>query len=144
MVGLGCGARSYTKSLHYSSDYAVGASGVREILHDYIARPDESFDVASHGFKLNLEEQKRRFVVKSLLQIEGLSQGLDTNLYKRYFDSDVFVDYPMLHQLEEQELAIKTDHLYKLSDVGLERSDAIGPLFYSKHVQMLTEAYELR
>ncbi len=37
MVGLGCGARSYTRGLHYSSEYAVGASGVRAILRDYVA-----------------------------------------------------------------------------------------------------------
>jgi oxygen-independent coproporphyrinogen-3 oxidase len=28
MVGLGCGARSYTRGLHYSREYAVGAAGV--------------------------------------------------------------------------------------------------------------------
>ena len=29
MVGLGCGARSYTPALHYSFDYAVSVGGVR-------------------------------------------------------------------------------------------------------------------
>jgi len=38
MVGLGCGARSYTRALHYSGEYAVGATGVREILAAYIAK----------------------------------------------------------------------------------------------------------
>src|SRR5262249_2986370 len=32
MVGLGCGARSYTRGLHYSTEYAVRGRGVREIL----------------------------------------------------------------------------------------------------------------
>jgi len=87
MVGLGCGARSYTSTLHYSSEYAVAATGVKGILADYIARADNSFDYASHGFALNLDEQKRRFVVKSLLQIEGLSQGIDCKLYKQKFNA---------------------------------------------------------
>jgi oxygen-independent coproporphyrinogen-3 oxidase len=41
MLGLGCGARSYTRGLHYASEYAVGARGVRGILADYVARPEE-------------------------------------------------------------------------------------------------------
>ncbi|GAB3857675.1 hypothetical protein GCM10027610_094340 [Dactylosporangium cerinum] len=39
MVGLGCGARSYTSALHYSFDYAVSVRQVRGILDDYLARP---------------------------------------------------------------------------------------------------------
>src|SRR5205823_596337 len=39
MVGVGCGARSYTRALHYATEYAVRAAGIREILTDYIARP---------------------------------------------------------------------------------------------------------
>ena len=38
MVGLGCGARSYTRGLHYSREYAVGAAAIRGILADYCAR----------------------------------------------------------------------------------------------------------
>ena len=29
MIGLGPGARSYTRSMHYSTEYAVGQTGVR-------------------------------------------------------------------------------------------------------------------
>src|SRR5690606_10216074 len=36
MVGIGCGARSYTRELHYSSEFAVGRTGVRSILNDYL------------------------------------------------------------------------------------------------------------
>ncbi|HKB46404.1 MAG TPA: STM4012 family radical SAM protein, partial [Ktedonobacterales bacterium] len=46
MVGLGCGARSYTRTHHYSAEYAVGSAGVRAILQDYIARPVEWFAAA--------------------------------------------------------------------------------------------------
>lgn len=38
MVGLGCGARSYTRGLHYSLDYAVGPKGIKGIIADYLAR----------------------------------------------------------------------------------------------------------
>ena len=40
MVGLGCGARSYTDDLHYSNEYAVGGKGIREILQGYIQTPE--------------------------------------------------------------------------------------------------------
>src|SRR5262249_35199985 len=59
MVGLGCGARSYTRALHYSRAYAVGAEGVRAILADYVQRPAESFVVAEYGVRLGPEEQRR-------------------------------------------------------------------------------------
>ena len=34
MIGLGCGARSYTRSLHYSLDYAVQPKSEKEIIAD--------------------------------------------------------------------------------------------------------------
>ena len=40
MVGLGCGARSYTAGLHYSFEYAVGASLTRGIIDDYARTTD--------------------------------------------------------------------------------------------------------
>ena len=52
MVGVGCGARSYTRALHYTTEYAVRARGIREILADYVARPDEAFERADYGFHL--------------------------------------------------------------------------------------------
>src|SRR5690606_28839892 len=53
MLGLGCGARSYTREYHYSSEYAVGRQGVLEILQDYIKRAPQSFDNIDYGFHLN-------------------------------------------------------------------------------------------
>ena len=71
MVGLGCGARSYTSTLHYSSEYAVGSTGVRQIIADYMARSNETFDYADYGFVLDEEEQRRRYLIQSLLQADG-------------------------------------------------------------------------
>ena len=50
MVGLGCGARSYTAGLHYSFDYAVSVSGVRAVLDDYLRPPPGDFAYAEVGF----------------------------------------------------------------------------------------------
>src|SRR5262249_44059420 len=83
--GLGCGARSYRRSLHYAREYAVRAPGLREILADYVARPDEAFDYADYGFRLGPEEQRRRYVIQSLLSGEGLALAA----YDRRFGTEV-------------------------------------------------------
>ncbi|MGH9940047.1 MAG: STM4012 family radical SAM protein, partial [Blastocatellia bacterium] len=100
MVGLGCGARSYTRALHYSNEYAVGATGVREILAAYIAKTDDAFDFADYGFAPDSAEQRRRFVIQSLLQVEGL----DFAAYRARFGSEAMDDLPELAGLEDRGL----------------------------------------
>ena len=72
MIGLGCGARSYTRGLHYSDHYAVERAGVSAILRDYIAQPEEAFASARYGFVLDAQEQRRRYLIQSLLTWPGL------------------------------------------------------------------------
>ena len=43
MVGLGCGARSYTRRLHYSLDYAVTPKSVKAIIADYVSQGRDDF-----------------------------------------------------------------------------------------------------
>ncbi|HEX2915023.1 MAG TPA: STM4012 family radical SAM protein [Chloroflexia bacterium] len=140
MVGLGCGARSYTRALHYSSEYAVSARGVRAILSDYLTRSDESFSQAVYGFRLDQAEQRRRYVIQSLLQKEGLDEAA----YRECFGSAALVDLPGLRQLVELGLAEHSHEKLVLTEMGLERSDTIGPWLYSEQVQTLMEEYELR
>jgi oxygen-independent coproporphyrinogen-3 oxidase len=140
MVGLGCGARSYTRSLHYSSEYAVGASGVRAILQDYIARDDASFDAAHYGYLLTEEDIRHRYIIQSLLQADGLERAA----YRQHFTYDVLSDLPQLYELVEHGLAMLTHEQLLLTESGIERSDTIGPWLYTTQVQALMEAYELR
>jgi oxygen-independent coproporphyrinogen-3 oxidase len=140
MVGLGCGARSYTRGLHYSNEYAVGATGVREILAAYTAKPDDAFDFADYGFTLDGGEQRRRFVIQSLLQVEGL----DFAAYRARFDSEALYDLPELTRLEDRGLAMGECDRLRLTEAGLELSDIIGPALYSARVRNLMESYQLR
>lgn len=140
MVGLGCGARSYTSELHYSSEYAVRGSGVRAIIEDFVARPDGSFRVADYGCRLSDDDQKRRFVIQSLLSGEGLSLAD----YVRRFDSAALDDLPRLGELVELGLAKQTADGLVLTESGLARSDVIGPWLYSEKVRALMEAYTWR
>jgi oxygen-independent coproporphyrinogen III oxidase len=140
MVGLGCGARSYTRSLHYSGEYAVGATGVREIVAAYIAKPDDAFDFVDYGFRLDGAEQRRRFIIQSLLQVGGV----DFIAYRARFGSEALDDLPELARLEDRGLAMREGDLMRLTDAGLEMSDVIGPALYTAQVRNLMESYQLR
>jgi oxygen-independent coproporphyrinogen-3 oxidase len=140
MVGLGCGARSYTRTVHYSTEYAVRARGVREILADYLAQPAEAFRSAIYGFTLDEEEQHRRYVVQSLLQVEGLA----LTDFQRRFGTKLFEDLPELIELEQRDLAQPGDDTLALTRAGLEFSDVIGPWLYSPKVWALMENYTWR
>lgn len=140
MIGLGCGARSYTRALHYSSEYAVGAAGVREIINDYLTRDDAAFDVADYGCELDGSEQRRRWVIKSLLR----SEGLDLAAYERQFGSVATDDVPELRSLSDTGLIEQRGGRLVPTAAGLERSDAIGPWLHSERARRLMDAYEPR
>lgn len=140
MVGLGCGARSYTRALHYASEYAVGARGIKAILADYVARPSEAFSFADYGFELDEDEQRRRYLIQSLLTRDGL----DPTAYTRHFGSMAIDDFPQLHELIEPGLMTLSEERWRLTDEGIERSDAIGPWLYSEPVRQRMKEYAWR
>lgn len=139
MIGLGPGARSYCSTLHYSTEYAVGKSGVAAILSDYLTRQATEFSSARHGFLLDDEERQRRYLILSLLQAAGLQRSD----YVARFGRDVLDDFPRLRELISSGLAEENDYL-RLTTTGLEWSDAIGPWLYSSRVQRLMESYTWR
>lgn len=140
MVGLGCGPRSYTRALHYSGPYAVGARGVRAILDEYLARDDRAFGLADFGIRLDPEDQRRRYVIQSLLQ----RPGIDRADYVARFGADVLTDLPELADLPEEGLAEADDTRFGLTEAGIERSDAIGPWLYSAKVRSRMREYRWR
>lgn len=140
MVGLGCGARSYTKQLHYASEYAVGAKGIQSILQAYINAPVESFDYINYGFNLDIKERQRRYILLSLLS----NEGLNLKQYRDTFTSELFNDYPELTELRLLDLAIANQNAIELTEFGIERSDTIGFWFFSEKVRQLITDYELK
>jgi len=139
MVGLGCGARSYTRGVHYSSEWAVGARGVREIIDRWIGKPDAAFGVADYGFVLDASEQRRRWLILSLLSDEGL----DLAAYRARFASDAEADFPAVAALVP-ELATRDATTLRLTAEGLARADAIGPSLFSADVVRRMAEYELQ
>ncbi|OKH44773.1 coproporphyrinogen III oxidase [Calothrix sp. HK-06] len=139
MVGLGCGARTYTDTLHYSNDYAVGVKEIRDILQAYI-HSDEAFDFASYGFKLDADEQRRRYILLSLLSDEGLNFAS----YQQKFNSSVYIDFSELREVKELNLGMEDGEILRLTEAGIELSDVIGAWLFSLKVQELMEGYELK
>jgi oxygen-independent coproporphyrinogen-3 oxidase len=140
MIGLGCGARSYTSKLHYSFDYAVGMSQIRTIIDDYTVTED--FSRAVHGREVDEDEARRRHLLQSLLQ----TQGLPVADYRRRFGSDPYADFAVELDLLAARgwLAEADTGRLKLSAEGLAHSDAIGPGFFSPAVRAAMAEYELK
>jgi len=139
MIGLGCGARSYTRGVHYSSEWAVGARGVRGIIDRYLARTDDDFAVADYGFVLDDAEQRRRWAILSVLSDEGLAR----DAYRARFDGDPLADVPELGELLRRGFAVDDAGTLRLTAEGVARADMIGPYLFSDAVRRKMADYEL-
>lgn len=140
MIGLGCGARSYTRGLHYSLDYAVRPKGVKGIIADYLSRTRAELATAEHGFALDRDEQRRRYLLQSLLNVEGL----DAARYAARFGTHAADDFPELHTFADLGLLATGAGRWAPTSLGLERSDALGPWFFSARVRALMAKYEAK
>ncbi|WP_141502748.1 STM4012 family radical SAM protein [Paenibacillus luteus] len=138
MAGLGCGARSYTREVHYASKYGVSAAATRSIIEEYVAA--DRHDSANYGFLLNAAEQKRRFILKALLHQEGL----ELSTYGDRFGSDAMDEHPDLEELLSIDLAVLESGILRLTTKGMAYSDAIGDEFISGDVRELMNSYVVR
>jgi oxygen-independent coproporphyrinogen-3 oxidase len=138
MIGLGCGARSYTSRLHYSFDYAVGMHEIRGIIDDYVTSTD--FSRAEVGHRMDAAEARRRHLLQSLLQAEGL----DGDDYRARFGATPSEDFGAeLDVLAGRGwLDDSTAPRLRLTPDGLAHSDAIGPELFSPAVRAAMAAYE--
>ncbi|WP_236239334.1 STM4012 family radical SAM protein [Streptomyces sp. CC228A] len=139
MIGLGCGARSYTSALHYSFDYAVDMREIRGIIDDYTATED--FTRAVNGRDVDGDEARRRHLLQSLLQ----ARGMPSADYRDRFGSAPHDDFPAeLAAFAARGWLDRTapDGLLRLSPEGLAHSDALGPELFSPAVRAAMAAYE--
>jgi oxygen-independent coproporphyrinogen III oxidase len=141
MIGLGCGARSYTTSLHYSFDYAVEMREIRGIIDGFTATED--FSRAETGRYVDGDEARRRHLLQSLLQAAGLRPAE----YRERFGTDPYSDFPAeldrFDALGWLDTAPGPD-LLRLSPEGLAHSDALGPELFSPAVRAAMASYELK
>lgn len=139
MLGLGAGARSYTKRLHYSTDYAVKRAGVLGIIDQYIAQSDNHLRHIHHGIEISKNERTRRFVLKSILNADGLN----TDRFFDLFGASTETLFPQIAQLTAMNLLTQTENHIRPTALGLEHSDAIPPLFYSADVRQRLQTANL-
>jgi oxygen-independent coproporphyrinogen III oxidase len=140
MVGLGAGARSYTREVHYCTEYAVGRSGIMDIIRDYMGRSAQEHSAAIYGCRLTLAEQRRRYVIKSLLRVDGLC----SRAYGAWFGTALDTDFPQLTELLDHGLAVRSvEGVIGLTPSGFERADTIGPWLYSEAVVDEMQSYDL-
>ena len=137
MVGLGTGARSYTRDVHYATPYAVGRDGVLEVIRKWVGSTDEELATARHGIRLGAEDQRRRYAILSLL-----ADGLDFADYRARFGTEALADMPELADLVTLGLGVSSDGRLVLDATGVERSDAIGPWLCSARVRGLMDTWE--
>jgi oxygen-independent coproporphyrinogen-3 oxidase len=119
--------------LHYSFDYAVGVGEVRAVIDDYLRRPADDFRFAEIGFELDGVEQRRRWLLKSLLRREGV----DAAAYRSRFGTAHADDFPQLTELVDRGWLTGD----RLTADGLAQSDAIGPWLVSGSVREAMGAY---
>ncbi|WP_055494060.1 STM4012 family radical SAM protein [Streptomyces sp. TP-A0356] len=142
MIGLGCGARSYTAGLHYSFDYAVGMHQVRSIIDDYVARPAADFAHAEYGRRIDAGEARRRHLLQSLLQADGLRIADYRTRFGRLPTDDFGAELRRFAErgwLGDSGPRVET---LRLTPEGLAHSDAIGPELFSPAVRADMAAYE--
>jgi oxygen-independent coproporphyrinogen III oxidase len=141
MIGLGCGARSYTRDLHYSFDYAVGAHEVRAIIDDYVSGTVDDFRRAVVGHAMTEDEARRRHLLQSVLQADGMP----LSDYRSRFGTD-----PREHFGDEIDRWAgrgwlrSGDDRVQLTELGMAYSDALGPELFSPHVRAAMAEYEGR
>ncbi|MFF9204928.1 STM4012 family radical SAM protein [Streptomyces sp. NPDC014986] len=143
MIGLGCGARSYTARLHYSFDYAVGMHEIRGIVDDYVSRPAADFAHAEYGRRIDTDEARRRHLLQSLLQADGLELAE----YRARFGGRAPTDDFAAELSRFAGRGWLADDgpragVLRLTPEGLAHSDAIGPELFSPAVRAAMAAYE--
>ena len=137
MVGVGCGARSYTRSLHYSDYYGVERASVASILQRYVSAPESQFTQAHYGFLLDMTEQRRRYVIQSLLAYPGLDEAE----YTARFGTRLLIDFPQLRELMAEGLAHWRGEVLALTVEGMAHADTIGPWLNSTEVLTRMESH---
>ena len=136
MLSIGCGGRSYFGNLHFCTPYATRKSTCEKLIDDYINQNDRT--EVTHGFILNTDEQKRRFIIKNLLCFKGISLPD----YQAAFGSSALEDFSLLNKLVADSYAeIDGGTIVRLTPLGMSLSDHIGPMFISPDVNSLMKAW---
>jgi oxygen-independent coproporphyrinogen-3 oxidase len=110
------------------------------ILHNYIVRTPEAFNLIDYGCHLDATEQRRRYAIKSILRVEGMS----LSAYGERFGTEAFADIPELEELVCEEFLRCAGDVLCPTQKGIDYSDFIGPRLFSPAMWRAMEAFALR
>ena len=91
----------------------------------------ENYREITHGYILNEEEQKRRYVIKHVL----VRPGICMEEYEKIYGKTVLQDFALLAQWEEQGFATQHNGYFCLTEQGLGLSDYLGPMLISPKIK---------
>jgi oxygen-independent coproporphyrinogen-3 oxidase len=138
MVGLGAGARSYTKGLHYSTPWKMVTRNIRTVVDDYVARMRGNDTCASYGIELDENEQQRRFIILCLLH-----EGLVPETFTARFGGDPQERFSEIWGALFEEDCVRKDHdRLCLTARGTRHADIVGQMFFSERVRTRMASYE--
>eukprot|EP00005_Dracoamoeba_jomungandri_P014797 CAMPEP_0174267808 /NCGR_PEP_ID=MMETSP0439-20130205/34984_1 /TAXON_ID=0 /ORGANISM="Stereomyxa ramosa, Strain Chinc5" /LENGTH=786 /DNA_ID=CAMNT_0015355527 /DNA_START=366 /DNA_END=2726 /DNA_ORIENTATION=+ len=144
-LGLGAGARSYSPSVHYTSDHYPSPLLPSQVIRFYLFSVSQSlFPVLSFAH-LNFDEQARRHVIMQLLYY----QGVDVMNYRLRFgelleqrfgqEIKVLMDNGLAeynYHNDDNNLVngMRTNVILRLSRKGMNYSSAVAHLLFSDDV----------
>lgn len=133
LIGLGAGARSYSKDLHFRNTYA--SLNGRKALLEYMQNVSAGRHSVESGIKLNTDEQSRQYAI-------GHIQALDNDVFLNRFGVNVEDKFPELYQdMLELELVRREGSVWRLTQKGLLFRDLLGRQMFSPKARALEEAY---
>ncbi|MEZ5300839.1 MAG: hypothetical protein R3F11_09335 [Verrucomicrobiales bacterium] len=137
--GFGSGARSYTRAVHYSTEYAVGRGGIQgpETYISGVSQADRR--AARYGCLWTTLNNAAATPSDPILRADGL----DLDRYADQFGREAPDDFPELAALESRGLAARCGRRIAPTARGLEWSDAIGPWLYSEAMKALASGFKL-
>lgn len=138
MIGLGAGARSYTHRVHYSTPWRMVARNIRAVVDDYCQRMSNNDTGVTHGFLMDEDERRRRYVIQSLL-----SSGLNPDDFDRTFGASARECFAEVWQVLEEAGCVRDDGgRIVLTPRGVRHADVVGTMFFSERVRQRIEEYE--
>ena len=140
LVGLGCGARSRTSRMHYSTEYAVGRKSVTDIITAYCEADPTEFAHVRYGVELDKTERLHRMFVRNVLTRDGLDLTVAERVHGRI---PAHLRILLSHLVSLKMFTQQDDHVVPTAK-GLMHADAIGPLFYSRQMTDRMAGFKLR
>lgn len=136
LVGLGAGARSYSKTLHFRNVYTT-LNG-RKALEIYMDRVNSGLPAVETGVALDQEELMRQYAIGHIL-------SLNLDDFEARFGVSYKVKFAEYYrEVLDLDLAYQDGSLLRLTPRGVLFRDLLGRRLFSPKAQVLEEAYRAR